>query len=88
MDHPGVEDSRAEEEPAPETILAFEEGQWPWRFTMELVDQLLATLAGPNPGHASRQLMAAGYSEDEVRGRGISPGPPATPSRRGWAPTD
>ena len=35
---------------------------------MELIDQLLAILAGPNPGAASRQLMAAGYSEDEVRG--------------------
>lgn len=36
--------------------------------TMVLVDQLLSILAGPNPGAASRQLMAAGYSEDEVRG--------------------
>ena len=35
---------------------------------MELVDQLLAILAGPNPGFASQQLMAAGYGEDEVRG--------------------
>ena len=35
---------------------------------MELVDRLLAILAGPNPGMARRQLMAAGYSEDEVRG--------------------
>jgi hypothetical protein len=35
---------------------------------MELVDRLLAILAGPNPSGASRQLMAAGYSEDEVRG--------------------
>ncbi|MBA3361753.1 MAG: hypothetical protein H0T94_09865 [Acidimicrobiia bacterium] len=35
---------------------------------MELVDQLLAILAGPNPGTASRLLMAAGYTEDEVRG--------------------
>jgi hypothetical protein len=35
---------------------------------MELVDQLLAILTGPNPGFASRQLMAAGYAEDEIRG--------------------
>lgn len=35
---------------------------------MELVDQLLVILAGPNPGFASRQLMAAGYAEDEIRG--------------------
>ena len=35
---------------------------------MELVDQLLAILAGPDPGMASRQLMAAGHTEDEVRG--------------------
>ena len=35
---------------------------------MELVDQLLVILAGPNPGFASRQLIAAGYAEDEVRG--------------------
>ncbi len=35
---------------------------------MELVDRLLAILAGPNPRAASRQLMAAGYTEDEVRG--------------------
>jgi hypothetical protein len=35
---------------------------------MELVDQLLAILAGHNPGGASRQLMAAGYTEDEIRG--------------------
>jgi hypothetical protein len=34
---------------------------------MELVDRLLAILAGPNPRHAS-QLMAAGHTEDEVRG--------------------
>ena len=31
-------------------------------------DRLLAILAGPNPGHASQQLMAAGHTEDEVRG--------------------
>lgn len=36
--------------------------------TMELVDQLLAILAGPNPRNASQQLMAAGHSDDEVRG--------------------
>ena len=35
---------------------------------MELVDRLLAILAGPHSGAASRQLMAAGYTEDEVRG--------------------
>ena len=35
---------------------------------MELVDQLLAILAGPNPRYALQQLMAAGHSEDEVRG--------------------
>ena len=37
-------------------------------FTMELVDRLLAILAGPNPRLASQQLMAAGHTEDEVRG--------------------
>ena len=35
---------------------------------MELVDQLLAILAGPNSRLASQQLMAAGHTEDEVRG--------------------
>ena len=35
---------------------------------MELVHQLLAILAGTDPGMASRQLMAAGHTEDEVRG--------------------
>ena len=35
---------------------------------MELLDELLAILAGPNPGFASQQLHAAGYGEDEVRG--------------------
>ena len=35
---------------------------------MELVDRLLATLAGPHPSLASQQLMAAGHTEDEVRG--------------------
>jgi hypothetical protein len=35
---------------------------------MELVDQLMAILAGPNSSGASRQLMAAGYTEDEIRG--------------------
>lgn len=35
---------------------------------MELVDQLLAILTGPNPGFASQQLRAAGYAEDEIRG--------------------
>lgn len=35
---------------------------------MELVDRLLAILAGPHPRYATQQLMAAGYLEDEVRG--------------------
>jgi hypothetical protein len=35
---------------------------------MELVDLLLSILAGPNPRYATQQLMAAGLSEDEVRG--------------------
>jgi len=35
---------------------------------MELVEQLLAFLAGPNPRYATQQLMAAGHTEDEVRG--------------------
>jgi hypothetical protein len=35
---------------------------------MELVDRLLAILAGPNPRYATQQLMAAGHSEDEARG--------------------
>ena len=35
---------------------------------MELVDQLLAILAGPNPGFASQQLYTAGFAEDKVRG--------------------
>lgn len=35
---------------------------------MELVDQLLAILAGPDSRLASQQLMAAGHTEDEVRG--------------------
>ena len=34
---------------------------------MELVDQLLV-IFGPNSGFASRQLVAAGYAEDEIRG--------------------
>lgn len=34
---------------------------------MELVDQLLAILAEPNPGFASQRLSAAGYGEDEIR---------------------
>jgi hypothetical protein len=36
--------------------------------TMELVDRLLVILAGPNPRYATQQLMAAGHSEDEIRG--------------------
>jgi hypothetical protein len=35
---------------------------------VELVDQLLAILAGPNPGFASQQLRAAGHGEDEISG--------------------
>jgi hypothetical protein len=35
---------------------------------VELVDQLLAILAGPNPGFASQQLRAAEYGEDEISG--------------------
>jgi hypothetical protein len=54
---------------------------------MELVDRLLAILAGPNPRYATQQLTAAGHSEDEVRGRGTSHGPPASPSRAGWERT-
>jgi hypothetical protein len=51
---------------------------------MELVDQLLAILAGPSPRYASQQLMAASHSEDEVRGAWNSHGPPVTPSRADW----
>ena len=35
---------------------------------MELVDHLLAILAGPNDRLASQQLIALGHTEDEVRG--------------------
>lgn len=49
-------------------IVASRRGQRPWRNTMELVDHLLAILAGPNPGTASGELMAPGYAEYEVRG--------------------
>jgi hypothetical protein len=35
---------------------------------MELVDQLLAILAGPTPSSCSDQLIAAGHTEAEVRG--------------------
>lgn len=35
---------------------------------MELVDRLLSILIGPDRSTATRQLMAAGYTEDEVRG--------------------
>ena len=35
---------------------------------MELVDQLLMILASPNSQLASQQLMAAGHTEDEIRG--------------------
>jgi hypothetical protein len=36
--------------------------------TMELVDRLLTILTGPSPRYTTEQLMAAGHSEDEVRG--------------------
>ena len=35
---------------------------------MELVDRLLSILIGPDRSTATRQLMAAGYTEDQVRG--------------------
>ena len=35
---------------------------------MEIVDRLLLILIGPDRSTATRQLMAAGYTEDEVRG--------------------
>ena len=35
---------------------------------MDLVEQLLTILAGPNSRLASNQLMAVGHTEDEVRG--------------------
>ena len=35
---------------------------------MEVVDRLLSILIGPDRSSATRQLMAAGYTEDEVRG--------------------
>ena len=35
---------------------------------MELVDRLLVILIGPNRSGATRQLITAGHSEDEVRG--------------------
>ena len=35
---------------------------------MELVDRLLLILVGPDRSTATRQLIAAGHSEDEVRG--------------------
>ena len=35
---------------------------------MEIVDCLLLILIGPDRSTATRQLMAAGYTEDEVRG--------------------
>ena len=37
---------------------------------MELVDRLLLILIGPDRSTATRQVMAAGYTEDEVRGAG------------------
>jgi hypothetical protein len=35
---------------------------------VELVDQLVAILAEPNPWSASQRLRAAGYGEDEIMG--------------------
>ena len=35
---------------------------------MELTDRLLLILAGPDRSKANRQLMAAAYTEDEIRG--------------------
>ena len=35
---------------------------------MELCDRLLSILIGPDRSTATRQLIAAGYTEDEVRG--------------------
>ena len=35
---------------------------------MGLVDRLLSILIGPDRSTATRQLVAAGYTEDEVRG--------------------
>ena len=51
---------------------------------MELVDRLLAILAGPSPRHASKQLMAAGYTEDEVRGAWNFPRSAGYQDRSGW----
>ena len=45
-----------------------EEEQRPWRFTVELVDRLLVILTGSDSSTATPQLLAAGYSEDEIRG--------------------
>ena len=36
--------------------------------TMELVDRLLLILIGPDARTADRQLIAAGFTEDEIRG--------------------
>lgn len=54
---------------------------------MEL-DRLLAILAGPNPRYATRQLMADGHSEDEVRGAWNFARAAGSPSRGGWKRTD
>ena len=35
---------------------------------MELIDRLLVILSGPDGGTASRSLIEAGYSDDEVIG--------------------
>jgi hypothetical protein len=61
--------SRTEESsPAGRVSSSSRRGSGHGGFTMELIDQLLAILVGPNRSGATRQLMAAGYTEDEVRG--------------------
>ena len=51
---------------------------------MELVDQLLSILAGPNPGFVSQQLMAADTRRMKSEALGTSHDPSATPSRPVW----
>ena len=48
--------------------VAPEEAQRPRRFTVELIDRLLLILVGPDRISANQQLIAAGYTEDEIRG--------------------
>ena len=52
---------------------------------MELGDRLLSILIGAERSTATRQLMAAGYTEDEVRGAWNFARSAATPSRPGPA---